>query len=144
MPSQGVNRRINEVFKQKSSLSMLDICTIADVFRVSVQAFVVRLEELGRIRRGTWDALTEQGFQPTHAAQELNLSRPPITECFSFRYKSLAVAAYRRGALSEGQLASKVEKTRLEARALVQEYSLSIEMEDGFKEVLLDPAQVIT
>jgi hypothetical protein len=83
----------------------------------------LRLESLGLVRKGTWDFLKEQGFQPETAKRKLRLERPDeVPEApYPARYKNLAVLAHCQGQLSESELAKFLRADRVTAREIVQE-----------------------
>lgn len=75
-------------------------------YYVSVEAMALRLEQLGLIRRGSWQYLKESKFSPCEAAKILRLQPQPINdEPFPERYKYLAIAAYHRGEIGDSDLA---------------------------------------
>lgn len=93
---------------------------LAHQFYVSAQAAAVRLEDLGLLPRDIWEALTERGFKPGAARQLLGLpTRPTSEDPFPERYRYLAVQAYLREAISEGQLARFLRTDRVTAREIV-------------------------
>ena len=141
MPEAGLTRRFLNL-KQAGSDSMLtmtDVCRLAASYLVSVQAMTLRLEELQLLRRGTWDQLTTRGFRVQEAHKELNIKKHSNEErLFPTDYQYLAVRAYQREMLTEGQLASFLRCTRIEARQIVQEkVALDFLTEDGEEETIL-------
>jgi len=55
MPASGLNRRFTEMHRSsKRGITLAHVCTLADLYQVSVQALVLRLEELRRLPSGTW------------------------------------------------------------------------------------------
>lgn len=127
MPASGLNRRFTEI--QRSTLTkgitMAEICHLANLYQVSVQALVIRLEKLRRFPIGTWDLLAAEGFKPRQAQQILGINaNPPIENELPRRYVSLAVSAYEKEELSEGQLAKLLRTDRVTARIIIDKVSL--------------------
>jgi len=70
---------------------------------------------------GTWDRLGDSGFKVREAQTILELEpHPRANHLLPLRYQYLAVEAYQRGDLTEGQLARFLRVDRVEARQLVQ------------------------
>lgn len=123
MPAAGLERRITEVVMGKpTGVTLADVVGLADLYQVSVQAMILRLETLRRLPAGTWDRLKAEGFKPQQAQRLLGIdANPAVRETLPRRYVALAVEAFRRGEVSEGQLARYLRTDRVEARAQVQE-----------------------
>jgi Zn-dependent peptidase ImmA (M78 family) len=121
LPSTGVARRFNDFRKAKGGqMTVADLCLLAHLFFVSVQAMTLRLEDLGLVSSGTWDRLQMQGLKVREAQSQLGLPAQPETDhALPFRYQYLAVSAFAAGELSEGQLARFLRADRVEARRLV-------------------------
>jgi len=80
----------------------------------------LRLEELRLIPRGVWEYLYQQGFRPHEAFRLLHLSPlPEDDEVLPSRFVVLAVEAWQRERLSEGQLAGVLRTDRLGARQII-------------------------
>jgi Zn-dependent peptidase ImmA (M78 family)/transcriptional regulator with XRE-family HTH domain len=123
MPASGLERRVTEVAMGRSTgVTLADIVSLADLYQVSVQAMILRLETLRRLSPGTWDRLKAEGFKPQHAQRLLGIdANPAVRETLPRRYVALSVEAFRRGELSEGQLARYLRTDRVTARAQVEE-----------------------
>jgi Zn-dependent peptidase ImmA (M78 family) len=120
MPTTGLERRVTEL-TLGHSITLADIISLADLYQVSVQAMILRLETLRRLPPGLWDRLKVSGFKPQNAQRLLGIEvNPPVTETLPRRYVALAVEAFRRGDLSEGQLARYLRTDRIAARAQVE------------------------
>lgn len=130
MPAAGLRRRYNELVRQRNlegrgGATPGDLCQLAHFYFVSFEAMTRRLEELGLVRAGTWQRLHQQGFRVKEARRLLGLQEHPVEdELLPARYRYLAVEAWYRGELSEGQLASFLRVDRLSARRLVLEMGL--------------------
>lgn len=132
MPSGGLNRRFSEIQRSnsKNKITMAEICHLANLYQVSVQALVIRLEKLRRFPLGTWDTIAAEGFKPRQAQQILGINtNPPIEDELPRRYVSLAVSAYEKAVISEGQLAKLLRTDRVTARIFIDKMSL------GYQEI---------
>ncbi len=141
MPSSGLNRRFSEIQRSNSKgITMAEICHLADLYQVSVQALVLRLENLRRVSTGTWDSLAEEGFKPRQAQQILGIdANPPLQNELPPRFVSLAVSAYENEELSEGQLAKLLRTDRVTARIIIDKVSLDYqEIDNHFMKVDVD------
>ena len=118
LPATGVTRRLNDLRRSKpGGLTAADLCMLAHLFFVSVEAMTRRLEELDLVPIGTWDRLESQGFRVREAQSLLGLAAHPVTDQkLPLRFLYLAAEAYSRGELSEGQLARFLRTDRAEAR----------------------------
>lgn len=123
MPASGLERRFTELLMTNpSGVTLADIVSLADLYQVSVQALILRLEGLRRLQAGTWDRLKAEGFKPQHAQRLLGIdANPSLQDKLPRRYVGLAVEAFRRGELSEGQLARFLRTDRVAARSQVAE-----------------------
>jgi len=123
MPSDGLKRRFHELSRlRKGKMTPAELCRLAHYYVVSVEALTHRLETLRLLPSGTWDRLQDSGFKVREAQTILGLEPHPRTDyLLPLRYQYLAVEAYQRGDLTEGQLARFLRVDRLEARRLVEE-----------------------
>jgi Zn-dependent peptidase ImmA (M78 family) len=149
MPASGINRRFTELHRsnQSGQITLAQLCTLADLYQASVQALIIRLEKLRRRPSGTWDRLEEEGFKPRRAQQLLELNTSIREEnMLPRRYLNLAVMAYEKEMLSEGQLSNFLRADRVSTRVLVQEMSrrFSVESEEGgYDNLELDLTQTV-
>lgn len=144
MPASGLNRRFSDIHRAREhGITLADILNLANIYQVSVQAMILRLEELRRLPIGTWMRLSKQGFKVREAQQELGIdANLPVTDFLPQRYKTLAVLAYNKEKISEGQLAKMLRTDRVSARATVEEIDDVINAEKGgeFSNLPLDLA----
>ena len=64
----------------------------------SVEAMMLRLEELRLLPGGTWERLRDRGFRVREAQAQLGLARrSPNDSSLPLRYQLLAVRAYEEG-----------------------------------------------
>lgn len=133
MPAAGLNRRFSEIHRAREhGITLADTVTLANMYQVSVQAMILRLEELRRLASGTWMRLSKRGFKVRKAQRELGIeANPPVADLLPQRYKTLAVLAYNKGEISEGQLAKMLRTDRISARATVGEINDVINAERG-------------
>lgn len=122
MPASGLSRRFNEIKRGRGgAITPADLCIIANLYFVSLQAVTLRLEDLGLLKPGTWARLHQAGFRVREAQAQLGLTPPHVRDqVLPLRYLYLAVEAFQREELSEGQLAHLLRSDRLEARRLVE------------------------
>ena len=144
MPETAVRRYFLAVAERTGDFQTADLSRLAHHFYVSVHAAALRLEDLGLLTRGTWDALTERGFKPGTARQLLGLpTRPPSEDPYPERYRYLAVQAYMREAISEGQLARFLRTDRVTARDIVDATLTSRDLDaDGQEQSVQMPEQL--
>lgn len=126
LPSRGVRHRFLELKRERNGHpTHADLCRLAHGYGVSVEVMTRRLEELGLVPRGTWDRLQLQGFRPREAQQHLGLTPQTFgDDVVPPRYVFLAVEAWQRGDLSEGQLARLLRTDRLGARHTIERVEL--------------------
>lgn len=131
MPSTSVRRRFNQIVNDSGDFQISDLCRLSHFFYVSVEAMTLRLEGLRMIPKGVRDHLKESRFKVRRAAEMLNLEDHPIADNrFPDRYMYLAVQAYDRGELSEGELSALLRCDRVSAREVVERYLTTTEISD--------------
>lgn len=133
MPASGLNRRFTEFHRSsEGGITLAHVCTLANLYQVSVQALILRLEELRRLPTGTWERLKDEGFKVQHAQALLGIdANPSLTETLPQRYVDLAIAAFQTGQISEGQLAKYLRTDRLHAREQVDAFENRIHSEEN-------------
>ena len=145
MPASGLNRRFSDIHRSSSQgATLADMLNLAAFYRIAVQALVLRLETLRRLPGGTWERLVAEGFEVRKAQRIMGIeANPPIEDVFPQRYVALAVTAFRRGDLTEGQLAQYLWTDRLSARMQIESFQGRIHQEGGgdFTELELDLTQ---
>jgi Zn-dependent peptidase ImmA (M78 family)/transcriptional regulator with XRE-family HTH domain len=146
MPTSGLSRRFTEVHRasRAGSITLAQICSLADLYQVSVQALIIRLEKLRRLPIGTWDKLREEGFKPRRAQQLLRIDLVSKEEyLLPKRYLNLAVLAHEKGLLSEGQLSRLLRTDRVSTREQIEKISTRFNSpaEGGYERFPLDLAQ---
>jgi Zn-dependent peptidase ImmA (M78 family)/DNA-binding XRE family transcriptional regulator len=123
MPATSVRRRFNEIVTTTGDFQIADLCRLSHLYFVSLEAMTLRLEGMGLIPQGTSEYLKESRFEVRKATEVLSLPKHPVSdEPLSDRYKYLAVHAYERGELTEGQLARFLRCDPVTAREMVARY----------------------
>lgn len=132
MPAAGLRRRFNEESRAADGkITAAEICRLAYHFFVSVEAMMLRLEELRLLKGGTWELLRDRGFKVREAQELLGLSPHPHDRSgLPLRYQFLAALAYEKGELTEGELARILHSDRVAARRTVQNLTQSLLLND--------------
>jgi Zn-dependent peptidase ImmA (M78 family)/DNA-binding XRE family transcriptional regulator len=121
MPSNGLKRRFNDIRRTKEKITPADLCTLAHYYGVSVAAMTLRLEDMRLVPTGIWDQLQRRGFKILEAQRQLGLGVIPArNEKLPMRYQYLAVDAFDKGLLTEGQFARFLGVDRVEARSIAE------------------------
>lgn len=133
MPASSVRFRFNEIVNTTGNFQVGDLVKMKHWYSVSLEAMALRLESLGLLKQGTWDLQKDKGLPVREAEKCLGLSADYRPEpAYPDRYKLLAVHAYERGELSEKELANYLRCDIWEARRIIQDTMLSIEVDaDG-------------
>jgi Zn-dependent peptidase ImmA (M78 family)/DNA-binding XRE family transcriptional regulator len=130
MPASSVRFRFNEIVNSTGNFQVADLVRLKHFYIVSMEAMALRLEGLGLLRSGTFDLLKEKKLPIREAEKHLGLTKEHSPEAvYPERYKLLAVQAHERGELSEKELANYLRCDIWEARRVVQESSLSMEVD---------------
>ena len=121
MPSTGVTKYFLDLkVTRPDGVVVSDLLQMARYYEVSVQALILRLEDLRLIRPGTWERLRFQGFKVEEARRILDwAAQAPDAQLLPTRYIYLASEAYERELITEGQLAHFLRTDRVRARAIV-------------------------
>lgn len=130
MPASSVRFRFNEIVGATGNFQVADLVKLKHRFSVSMEAMALRLEGLGLLKAGTWDLLKEKRIPVREAEKRLGLVAEKRPEAaYPERYKFLAVHAYERGELTEKELANYLRCDVWEARQVIQETMLSVEVD---------------
>lgn len=137
IPTSGVRRHFREIYSTTGDFQVGDLVRISSIFDVSVQAMAYRLEGLGLISRGTWDMLISEKFKVHQAKNELELNVvETATQPLPERYVLMAVHAFVREIIGEGELARYLRCDRIGAREIVTESVKLLEVSgDGTTEL---------
>ena len=130
MPASSVRFRFNEIVNATGNFQVGDLVKLKHRYFVSMEAMALRLESLSLLKPGTWELQKEKGLPIREAEKKLGLVTEAKPEpAYPDRYKFLAVHAYERGELSEKELANYLRCDVWEARRVVQESMLSVEVD---------------
>ncbi len=117
------------------------IILLAHQYNISRQACVLRLEDLGLAKKGTWEWFEHNGRITDQQAREVlgdaadrnDPAKGDADRLVSHRTSLMAHAVWKRELMSEGQLAELLGVGRAELRAIVDQ----IEFEQGESDELL-------
>ncbi len=120
MPPPGVRRRFQEIVEVDKKFSSRHLILLAHAFHVSIEAICRQLERMELLPKGSFESIKRRGLDKDIvrgvlgdlAPSDQKLPRSP-------RLAHLVSSAYRRGLLSEGQLASMLGLDRIEVRELI-------------------------
>lgn len=129
MPASGLSRRFSEMLEDSGGhFRVAQLVLLANIFGVSFEALVRRLEEIGRVKRGTYEDLISRGFRPTEAERALGIDRDAaMDERLPLRYVYLVAVLYARGTIAESEVARYLGVDRLTARELLDKRFHDIE-----------------
>lgn len=135
-PTRTVMEKFKELTIGSSHLTRRHIILLANFFSVSRQAMVMRLEELGLTKKGTWDWFKDNGGitdeQVLQVLGEDGNEAPAVQSQQSSRLYLLAIEAWKRDLLSEGQMSDLLKLSREMVRELLDE-AQEDEVDDLFK-----------
>jgi Zn-dependent peptidase ImmA (M78 family) len=122
MPGSAVRRRYDEVWEEHGKFSARSLVYLARTFYVSPEAMARRLEVLGLFAKGTYDILRDRGLDHT-AVRSIRgeMEEGAVRPAFLPRYTLIAIEAYQKELISEGELAQMLRIGRIEARELVDD-----------------------
>ena len=137
-PARSVMQKFKELTAGSSHLTRRHIILLAQFFGVSRQAIVMRLEELGLTKKGTWDWFKDNGGISDEQVRQV--IGPSFRECSatenprSSRLFLLAIEASKKSLISEGQMAEMLKLGRVQVRELLDEAAAEEEeVDDLFK-----------
>ena len=131
MPATSVRRRFNQIVNGSGDFQIADLCRLSHFYNASVEAMTLRLEGLGLIPKGVRDHLKESQFEVRRAEAMLNLQQHPVANNrFPDRYVFLAVQAFDKGELSEGELCNLLRCDRVTAREIVDRHLTTTAVSD--------------
>jgi Zn-dependent peptidase ImmA (M78 family) len=123
-------------------LTRRHVILLAHQHHISREACVRRLEELGLARKGSWDwfeanrRITDKDAEAVLgvAARRHDPAKEDAGQPLSHRMSLMAYEAWKRGLMSEGQLAELLKMRRVELRELIDQ----IELEESDTDDLLN------
>ena len=125
MPARAVKRKFQDITAGASELTRRHIIVLANYFGVSREALVRRLEELGLVKRDSWEYFQLNGGITMEQVRQVlgHISRDEQKDDadrpVSLRMSIMADEVWRRELLSEGQLAKLLRLDRVDLRALL-------------------------
>jgi Zn-dependent peptidase ImmA (M78 family)/transcriptional regulator with XRE-family HTH domain len=136
MPAIGVQKRFEDTYQQKGDVNVGDVIRIADYYGVSPMAMMLRMESLGLIRKGSWDAIKESGASVKAIREAAAIEEAPEeqtgtsleSDIFPERYLLLAISAWTDEVITTSQFAKLVRRSVPEARELA--YSRACTVDD--------------
>ncbi|MFN3651309.1 MAG: ImmA/IrrE family metallo-endopeptidase [Armatimonadota bacterium] len=145
MPALGLRRRFYDLVRSVGQLTPAALINLADLYGVSFEALLLRLEDLRLIPVGTWRGLKDNKFQVKEAQAILGLRSGSEEPMLPRRYMGLAARAYEDGLLTEGELVGILHTDRQQARRIVQEQTTrtAVTEEGEAGELVLDLAEPI-
>lgn len=135
MPVRAVMEKFKELTMGSSHLTRRHIIVLCHLFGVSRQAMVLRLEELGLTKKGTWDWFTDNGGITDEQARQVlgaEYAVTPVGVAQSSRLFLLAIEAWKKDLISEGQMSEMLKLEREKVRELLDEAEED-EVDDLFK-----------
>jgi Zn-dependent peptidase ImmA (M78 family)/DNA-binding XRE family transcriptional regulator len=139
MPAAAVRGAFSDFVREQGRFSPRHLVLLAARFGVSNEALCRRLEDLGLLKKGTWESIIERGFSGKFANGLVEKSERESLSNFEHvtpRLWLLAAEAYERGLVSEGQLAQMLRLSRIEVREIVD--SLDGENVDSLDDVAVE------
>jgi len=125
-PVRAVMQKFQDVMAGSDRLTRRHVIVLAHFFGVSREAMVRRLEELGLTKKGTWDWFQSNGGITDEQARQVlgdlsvaDSQKADADRPTTLRLNLLAAESYRRGLLSEGQLARLLRLDRIELREIL-------------------------
>ena len=136
LPARAVMEKFKELTIGSTHLTRRHIILLAHFFGVSRQATVLRLEELGLTKKGSWDWFMDNGGITDEQVRQV-IGPPacvpvPAEEAQSSRLFLLAIEAWKKDLISEGQMSEMLKLDREKVRELLDEAEED-ETDDLFK-----------
>jgi Zn-dependent peptidase ImmA (M78 family)/DNA-binding XRE family transcriptional regulator len=119
MPAPAIRRHYQETIRENEKFSPRSLIFLAHTFHVSLEAMVRRLENLSLFPKGTYESLRKRGLTQKTIQEVLGEQKQDIHTLSFPRYIYLAVEAYERDLVSEGQLVDMFELSRIEVREMI-------------------------
>lgn len=136
MPARAVMEKFKDLTLGSTHLTRRHIILLANFFGVSRQAMVLRLEELGLTKKGTWNWFMDNGGITDEQVRQVlgsGAKEPmPLDGAQSSRLFLLAIEAWKKDLISEGQMSEMLKLNRESVRELLDEADED-ETDDLFK-----------
>ncbi|MDZ7721062.1 MAG: XRE family transcriptional regulator [Balneolaceae bacterium] len=128
MPANSILKKYDDIKKSKNKFTIADLFITAHYYGVSLEAMTRRLEEMKLIDLGTWEKLKSHNIRIKEEQKKLNIEElPQRDDMLPVRYQYLALYAFEKGMITEGQFAKFLRKNRVEARDFVMENQFEID-----------------
>lgn len=140
MPEMGVRRRFYDLAPANGQVTPATLLTLSELYGVSVQAMILRTENLKLLPSGTWEALQKRGFRPQEARALLGIQKGEDNPWLPQRYVNLAVQAFDDDLITEGELMNLLHTDREQTRNIVQRARQfpDLSMDGELGEIVLD------
>lgn len=136
MPARAAMEKFKDLTLGSTHLTRRHIILLANFFGGSRQAMVLRLEELGLTKKGTWDWFMDNGGITDEQVRQVlgSGAKEPVSmdEAQSSRLFLLAIEAWKKDLISEGQMSEMLKLNRERVRELLDEADED-ETDDLFK-----------
>lgn len=140
-PGKSFEESFRQLTAGADKLTRRHVILLAHQHNLSREAAVRRLEELDLVRKGTWEWFKRNGGIKDEQAREVlgatairpDPAKDDANRPVSHRLSLMAHAAWKRGLMSEGQLAELLKLRRVEVRGLIDQ----IELEESVTDDLL-------
>lgn len=130
MPTNSIMKKYDDIKNSKERFTIADIFIVSHYYGVSPEALTRRLEELKLIELGTWEDLKSKGLRVREIQNKLNIADlPQRKDKYPVRYQYLALYAFEKALISEGQFANFMGISRLEAREFASENNWGLDNE---------------
>lgn len=124
-PARSVMEQFKKVTIGSTHLTRRHIILLAHFFRVSRQAMVLRLEDLALTKKGTWAWFQDNGGITDEQARQVIgsgiVEEDFVEENRSSRLYLLAIEAWKKDLISEGQMSEMLKLDRTAVRELLDE-----------------------
>ncbi|MGO4281538.1 helix-turn-helix domain-containing protein [Cupriavidus sp. RAF20_2] len=125
-PARAVMEKFRELTTGATHLTRRHIILLAHYFGVSRQAMVLRLEELELTKKGTWEWFDSNGGITDEQVKQVIGSNASefssiVEDAQSSRLFLLAIDAWKKDLISEGQMAEMLKLGRIQVRELLDE-----------------------
>ncbi|WP_321794832.1 XRE family transcriptional regulator [Caballeronia sp. J97] len=134
-PARATMEKFKELTTGATHLTRRHVILLAHFFGVSRQAMVLRLEELELTQKGTWDWFADNGgITDEQVRQVLGISERESStdDARSSRLFLLAIDAWKKDLISEGQMAEMLKLGRHQVRELLDEAAAEEDEADDF------------
>ncbi|GAA3844234.1 XRE family transcriptional regulator [[Pseudomonas] carboxydohydrogena] len=131
-PAESFSESFRQLKEITGRITRRLIILLARQYNISRQACGLRLEELGLAKKGTWawfennGGITEEHVREVlgEMPDNLDLGKNDANRAISHRLSLMAHAAWKRGLMSEGQLAELLKVGRVELRGIIDQIEL--------------------